>query len=114
MQEQSPGEALFQGKLIKLRVQSIPQPGGGTKRFEIVEHPDAVAIVALRYDPVNDSGAVVGTNSVPILSGRVYPYIIAVVIFAIVLLLNIRYYQHSLNVHNELAVIKEQAEELEM
>ena len=58
MQEQSPGEELFQGKLIKLRVKSIPQPGGGTKRFEIVEHPDAVAIVALRYDPVNDSGAV--------------------------------------------------------
>src|SRR5947209_17461698 len=58
MQEQSSGEELFQGKLIKLRVQSIPQPGGGTKRFEIVEHPDAVAIVALRYDPVNDSGAV--------------------------------------------------------
>src|SRR5256885_4339343 len=58
MQEQSSGEELFQGKLIKLRVQSIPQPGGDTKRFEIVEHPDAVAIVALRYDPVNDSDAV--------------------------------------------------------
>jgi hypothetical protein len=44
----------------------------------------------------------------------VYPYIIAVVIFAIVLLLNVLYFQHSLNVHNELAIIEEQAKELEM
>jgi len=70
--------------------------------------------VALLESVCFAGAAFVGTNSVPILSGRVYPYIIAVVIFAIVLLLNVLYYQHSLNVHNELAVIKEQAEELEM
>ncbi len=58
MQEQSSSEELFRGKLINLRVLSIPQLGGGTKRFEIVEHPDAVAVVALRYVSVNDSDAV--------------------------------------------------------
>jgi hypothetical protein len=70
--------------------------------------------VALLESVCFAGAAFVGTNSVPILSGRVYPYIIAVVIFAIVLLLNVLYFQHSLNVHNELAVIEEQAEELEI
>ena len=48
-------EELFHGKLIKLRIQTISQPSGGTTRFEIVEHPDAVAIVALRYDSLDGS-----------------------------------------------------------
>ncbi len=70
--------------------------------------------VALLESVCFAGAAFVGTNSVPILSSRVYPYIIAVVIFAIVLLLNVLYFQHSLNVHNEQSVIEEQAEELEM
>ena len=49
MHEQGSSEALFHGKLITLRVETIPQPDGGTSRFEIVEHPDAVAVVALRF-----------------------------------------------------------------
>jgi 8-oxo-dGTP pyrophosphatase MutT (NUDIX family) len=44
-------EEVFAGKLITVRVETLPQPIGGTQRFEIVEHPDAVAIVALRADP---------------------------------------------------------------
>ncbi len=55
MTEQVSSEELFHGKLIKLRVLTKPQPSGGTSRFEIVEHPDAVAIVALRYDSLNAS-----------------------------------------------------------
>lgn len=57
MQEQVSSEELFHGKLINLRMLSIPQQSGSTKHFEIVEHPDAVAIVALRYDSVNGSDA---------------------------------------------------------
>ena len=45
MQEQSSSEELFRGKLINLRVLSIPQPDGGTKRFEIVEHPSWLNIL---------------------------------------------------------------------
>src|SRR6266516_1957746 len=70
--------------------------------------------VALLESVCFAGAAFVGTNSVPILSGGVYPYIIAVVIFAIALFLNVLYYRHSLNVHNEQSVIEEQAKELEM
>lgn len=58
MQEQSSSEELFQGQLLNLRVQSIPQLSGGIKRFETVEHPGAIAIVALRYDSENDPESV--------------------------------------------------------
>jgi len=51
-------------------------------------------------------------NNIPLFSGQVYPYIIAVVIFACILLLNVMYYRHSLNVHSELAAIEEQAKEI--
>ena len=61
------------------------------------------------------AGAVfVIVNNVPILSTGVYPYISAAVIFVIILLLNVVYYQHSLNVHSELAAIEEEAEEIEV
>lgn len=57
MREQLSGEELYHGKLINLRVENLPQPNGSTKCFEIVEHPGAVAIVALRYAPVDGSDA---------------------------------------------------------
>src|SRR5581483_2125210 len=57
MQEHPSSEELFHGKLINLRVQTISQPSGGTSRFEIIEHPDAVAIVALRYELLQGSQA---------------------------------------------------------
>src|SRR5690348_7856098 len=50
MPDQLSSEEIYHGKLISLRIQTQPQPSGGTSRFEIVEHPDAVAIVALRYN----------------------------------------------------------------
>jgi 8-oxo-dGTP pyrophosphatase MutT (NUDIX family) len=48
-------EEVYAGKLITVRVETLPQPIGGTQRFEIVEHPDAVAIVALRAAPATDA-----------------------------------------------------------
>ena len=48
MQEQGASEELFHGKLITLRLETIPLLHGGTRRFEIIEHPDAVAVVGLR------------------------------------------------------------------
>ena len=56
--------------------------------------------------------AFVIANNVPFLSTGVYPYMSALVIFAIALLLNIVYFRHSLNVHSELAAIEEEAEEI--
>ena len=44
-------QEIYRGKLVTLRIQSVPRPIGGTTRFEIVEHPDAVAVVAVRPDP---------------------------------------------------------------
>ena len=57
MPEQQSSEELYHGQLIKLRVQTQPQPSGGTTRFEIVEHPDAAATVALRNDSSDGAGA---------------------------------------------------------
>ena len=47
----SRGQEVFHGDLIAVRVETIPSPTGHAQRYEIVEHPDAVAIVALRDDP---------------------------------------------------------------
>jgi hypothetical protein len=41
MPDQSSNEEIYHGKLINLRIQTLPRPSGGTSRFEIVEHPDA-------------------------------------------------------------------------
>ncbi len=57
--------------------------------------------------------AFVLANSAPLFAGQVYPYLIAVVILAGVLLLNILYYQRSLNKRNEQAIIEEEVEEIE-
>jgi ADP-ribose pyrophosphatase len=46
----SQGQEVFRGDLIAVRVETISSPDGQTQRYEIVEHPDAVAIVALRND----------------------------------------------------------------
>ncbi len=46
----SGSEDVYKGSLISVRVRTLPEPHGGTRRFEIVEHPDAVAIVALREE----------------------------------------------------------------
>jgi ADP-ribose pyrophosphatase len=42
---------VFHGDLLTVRVQTVTSPSGAPQRYEIVEHPDAVAIVALRVDP---------------------------------------------------------------
>lgn len=43
-------EEIYRGSLINLYIETLTQPSGGTSRFEIVEHPGGVAIVALRYN----------------------------------------------------------------
>src|SRR5258708_16480345 len=48
MREQGAREELFHGKLITIRLETIRLLHGGTRRFEIIEHPDAVAVVGLR------------------------------------------------------------------
>src|SRR5579863_6935888 len=51
MGEQLPGEVVYRGALLTLRLATLPEPQGGVSRYEIVEHPGAVAIVALRMAP---------------------------------------------------------------
>ena len=48
MAEQTESRIVYPGAFIQVREQFEPQPLGGTQRFEIVEHKDAVAIVAVR------------------------------------------------------------------
>lgn len=69
--------------------------------------------VALLESACFAGAAFVLANNAPLFAGQVYPYLIAVVILAGVLLLNILYYQHSLNKRNEQAIIEEQVEEIE-
>ncbi len=69
--------------------------------------------VALLASVCFAGAAFVLANSAPLFAGQVYPYLIAVVILAGVLLLNILYYQRSLNKRNEQAIIEEEVEEIE-
>ena len=48
MAEQAESRIVYPGAFIRVREQFEPQPLGGTQRFEIVEHKDAVAMVAVR------------------------------------------------------------------
>lgn len=48
MPDLHPSEELYRGKRITLRVETLAKPGGAPSRLEIVEHPESVAIVALR------------------------------------------------------------------
>jgi hypothetical protein len=70
------------------------------------------ATVALLDSVCFAGAAFVIANNVPILSTGAYPYISALVIFAIVLLLNLVYFRHALNVHSEQAAIEEEVEEI--
>jgi ADP-ribose pyrophosphatase len=40
-------EPVFEGKMIKLRVDTVSLPDGSTATREVVEHPGAVAVIAL-------------------------------------------------------------------
>ncbi len=44
------GQEIYRGKLITVRVQTVRKPDGGESRYEIVEHAEAAAIVAVRYE----------------------------------------------------------------
>lgn len=44
-------EVAFKGHLVTVRLQPVVRPDGREATFEVVEHPDAVAIVAVRYEP---------------------------------------------------------------
>lgn len=54
MQPQQPhDEEVYRGTLIRVLRRTLPAPSGGRTQFDVVEHPDAVAIVALRDDPAH-------------------------------------------------------------
>ena len=44
-------EDVFRGRRVTVRVETLPEPNGGTTRFEIVQTADAVAVVAVRRGP---------------------------------------------------------------
>ncbi|HEY1391576.1 MAG TPA: NUDIX hydrolase [Ktedonobacterales bacterium] len=48
MSENGPEELVFQGRIITVRLKSVRYPDGGVSQYVIVDHPDAVGIVALR------------------------------------------------------------------
>jgi 8-oxo-dGTP pyrophosphatase MutT (NUDIX family) len=50
MQKQQPDEEVYRGQFIHVLARTLPESSGGTRRFEVVEHPGAVAIVALREE----------------------------------------------------------------
>lgn len=49
--EQYSDEEVYRGSLIRVVRRTLPAPSGGRTEFDVVEHPGAVAIVALRADP---------------------------------------------------------------
>jgi len=92
---------------FRWRLKSIPAGESfGSTTFVVC------STVALIESVCFAGAAFVISNNVSILSAGVYPYISALVIFAIALFLNLVYFRHSLNVHSELAAIEEEVEEI--
>lgn len=61
MQPQQPyyDEEVYRGPLIRVLRRTLPVPSGGRTQFDVVEHPDAVAIVAVRNDPAHPGNPLV-------------------------------------------------------
>ncbi len=47
--EQLQPQEVYSGRLIKVRVQPVRHSDGSVSKYELVDHPDAAAIVAVRY-----------------------------------------------------------------
>ncbi|MBM7646221.1 ADP-ribose pyrophosphatase [Scopulibacillus daqui] len=43
-------KTIYEGKIIKVRVDDVTLPNGGTSKREIVDHPGAVAVIALNSE----------------------------------------------------------------
>jgi len=52
---QSRGGVVFAGRLLTVRLQPVTHPDSSVILYEVVEHPDAVAIVAMRRDGAGDT-----------------------------------------------------------
>lgn len=50
MTQPDPSQTVYQGKIFSVRKQPVPQPNGAIAMYDIVDHVDAVAIVALRAE----------------------------------------------------------------
>ena len=60
MQPQQPyDQEVYHGTLIQVLRRTLPAPSGGQTQFDIVVHPGAVAIVALRDDPAHPDNPLV-------------------------------------------------------
>jgi ADP-ribose pyrophosphatase len=51
--DQYSDEEVYRGSLIRVLRRTLPAPSGGRTAFDVVEHPGAVAIVALLADPAH-------------------------------------------------------------
>jgi ADP-ribose pyrophosphatase len=47
-QPETQDREVFKGKLITVRIQAVPRPDGSVAHYEMVDHPPAAAIVAVR------------------------------------------------------------------
>jgi 8-oxo-dGTP pyrophosphatase MutT (NUDIX family) len=60
MQPQQPyDEEVYRGSLIRVLRRTLSAPSGGRAQYDIVEHPDSVAIAALRDDPAHPGNPLV-------------------------------------------------------
>ena len=60
MQPQQPQDEIkYSGSLIRVLRRTLPTPSGGQTQFDVVEHPDAVAIAALRDNPAQPGNPLV-------------------------------------------------------
>jgi len=57
--EQFHDEEVYRGSLIRVLRRTLPATSGGRTQFDVVEHPGAVAIVALRDDPAQANAPLV-------------------------------------------------------
>jgi ADP-ribose pyrophosphatase len=73
--QSSQDEVVFVGSLFSVRRQAVRHADGSDSLYDIVDHPDAAAVVAIRREPARDESEEQGNNMLVALVRQIRPAI---------------------------------------